>query len=171
LKVISSTVIGVALFGCVATGPLYSTPEPPVSTAAKVVVYRISQFGGKGGSWVPTKLEVNVMPTRMLPADSFVVLEVPAGDVTLSATDLVNLHYDDKNRMTLSERVSEGEIAYFRILSVYGEGCAAIYEKVEGGVIAYATHYLIPGIEQTTCFQRVPEAIALKHLKHLRRAD
>jgi hypothetical protein len=107
------------------------------------------------------------MPARKLPANSFAVLDVSAGDISLSVTDLVNFHYDDKNRMTLSEKVSGGEIAFFRILSVFG-GCEAIHEKVEGSVIAHATHHPRPDWAQTTCFQRVPEAVALKALKTLR---
>ena len=157
----------IALVGCATTGALYSPPEAPAPTVAKLVVYRTSQIGGAAGIWTPTRLEIHGMPARKLPADSFVVLEVPAGDITLSVTDLVNFHYDDKNRMTLGEKVSGGEIAYFRILSVFGE-CGAIYEKVEGSVIAQATHYPRSDWAQTTCFQRVPEAVALKALKTLR---
>lgn len=114
-------------------------------------------------------MEVYGLPTIKLPADSFVVREVPPGEVTLSATDLVNFHYDNAKRMTLGEKVSGGEIAYFRLLSVHG-GCEAIYEKAEG-VIASATHYPRLDWPQTTCFQRVSEAIALKELKDLKRAD
>lgn len=69
--------------------------------------------------------------------------------------------------MTLNENVHGGEIAYFRILSVFG-GCEAIYEKVESTVIAHSTHYPRPDWAQTTCFQRVPEAVALKELKKLK---
>jgi hypothetical protein len=168
LKVAASMVLAVALLGC-ATGPFYSRPERPLSTVAKIVVYRTSQVGGQGGTWVPTRLEVYGLPTLKLPADSFVMLEVPPGEVTLSATDLVNFRYDNAKRMTLGDKVIGGEIAYFRILSVYG-GCEAIFEKVEG-VIASAVHNPRPDWPQTTCFQRVPEAIALKDLKHLKRAD
>jgi hypothetical protein len=163
---IASTVLAVALLGC-ATGPFYSQPERPMSTVAKIVVYRTSQVGGKAGTWVSTRLEVYGLATIKLPADSFVVLEAPAGKVTLSATDLVNFQYDDAKRMTLDNEVIGGEIAYFRLLSVYG-GCEAIYEKADG-VIASATHYPRPDWPQTTCFQRVPEAIALKDLKGLKR--
>jgi hypothetical protein len=168
LKVLASTVLVVALLGC-ATGSFYSQPERPISTIAKIVVYRTSQVGGKAGTWVPTRLEIYGLRTIKLPADSFVVLEVPAGDVTMSATDLVNFHYDNAKRMTLGDKVVGGDIAYFRLLSVYGR-CEAIYEKAEG-VIASATHYPRSDWPQTTCFQRVPEAIAVKDLKDLRRAD
>ena len=166
MKLLATTVLVISLVGCAATGALFSPPEAPASTVAKLVVYRTSQIGGTAGTWVPTRLEVHGMPVRKIPADSFVVLEVPVGDITLSATDLVNFHYDDKNRMTLSEKVSGGEIAYFRILSVFG-GCEAIFEKVESSMIAHATHYPRPDLAQTTCFQRVPEAVALKELKNL----
>lgn len=172
LKVLAATVLVVTLAGCAATGALYSQPEVPAPTAAKLVIYRTSQIGGTAGTWVPTKLEVNGLPTKKLPADSFVVLEVPTGDITLSATDLVDFHYDDKNRMTLNERVSGGEIAYFRILSVFGAGCEAIFHKADGGVISHSTHYpRRPDWAQTTCFQRVPEAVALKDLKNLRQGN
>ena len=171
MKVIATTVLVVTLVGCVATGAFYSQPEAPSPTAAKLVIYRTSQIGGTAGTWVPTKLEIYGLPTQKLPADSFVVLEVPAGDITMSATDLVNFHYDNKNRMTLTERVNGGEIVYFRILSVYGVGCEAIFKKVEGRVISHATRYPRPDWAQTTCFQRVPEAVALKELKNLRRGD
>jgi hypothetical protein len=170
LKALATTVLAVALVGCAATGASYSPADAPAPTVAKLVVYRTSQIGGTAGTWVFTRLEVYGMPTRKLPADSFVELEVPVGDISLSATDLVNIYYDDKNRMTLSESVSGGEIAYFRILSVYG-GCEAIYEKVESSVIAHATHYPRPDWPQTTCFQRVPEAVALKELENLRRGN
>lgn len=165
---LASSVLAIALLGC-ATGPFYSRPERPISTVAKIVVYRTSQVGGTAETWVPTRLEVYGLPTIKLPAGSFVVLEAPAGEITLSATDLVNFHYDNAKRMTLGDRVIGGEIAYFRILSVYG-GCESIYEKAEG-VIASTTHYPRTDWPQTTCFQRVSEAIALKDLKDLKRAD
>ena len=171
MNVLATMVLVVVLVGCAATGALYMPPSAPPLTVAKLVVYRTSQIGGAAGTWVPTRLEVHGMPTSKLPADSYVVLDVPVGDITLSATDLVNFHYDDKNRMTLNERVSGGEIAYFRILSVYGGGCEAIYEKVESGMIAHATHYPRPDWAQTTCFQRVPEEVALKEIKNLSSGD
>jgi hypothetical protein len=169
LKILATMMLVVVLVGCATTGSVYSPPAAPAPTAAKLVVYRTSQIGGRAGTWVSTRLEVFGMPTRKLPADSFVVLAVPVGDITLSATDLVNFRYDAQNRMTLSESVSGGEIAYFRILSVYG-GCEAIYEKVDS-VIAHTTHYPRQDWAQTTCFQRVPEAIALKEIKNLRRGN
>jgi hypothetical protein len=171
LKVITTTVLVAMLAGCVATGAPYSPPDKPAPTFAKLVVYRTSQIGGNAGTWVPTKLEVCGLPVKKLPADSFVVLELPTGDITMSATDLVNFHYEDKNRMTLTERVGGGEIAYFRILSVYGEGCDAIFQKADESVISHVTHYPRPDWPQTTCFQRVPETVALKELQNLRRGD
>lgn len=169
-KIFATTVLLIALAGCVATGHLYESPEAPGPTVAKLVVYRTSQVGGEAGTWVSTRLEITSMPTIKLPANSFVVVEVPVGFITLSATDLVNFHYDDKNKMTLTETVGGGEIRYFRILSVFGD-CEAIYEKVESSVIAHATHYPRPDWEQTTCFQQVPEATALNELRKLRAAD
>ena len=158
----------VALAGCAATGALFSPPEAPAPGAAQFVVYRTSRFGGTAGTWVPTRLEIEGIRTKMLPADSFVVLEVPAGDVRLSATDLVDLRFDDKNKMMLDERVSGGEIAYFRILSIFGAACE---QKADDGVISHATQHPRRDWAQTTCFQRVPEAVALKELKGLRQAD
>lgn len=134
----------------------------------QIIVYRTSQIGGTAGSWVPTKLEVHKIGTYKLPADSFVAFSVPAGEITLSATEMINFHYADENHMTLRQRVNEGEIVYFRILSVFG-GCEAIHEKVASGVVASTTHYPRPGWAQTTCFHRVPEAVALKELQDLRR--
>jgi hypothetical protein len=170
LRILASIWLGSALAGCTATGSMWSRPDPPTSTEAQLIVYRISQIGGKAGTWVPTRLEVNDGAARKLQADTFVALTVPAGNVTLSATDMVNLHYADKDRMTLRERVGSGETAYFRLISVFGRGCEGIYEKVDSPT-AFATHYPRRDSPQTSCFQRVPEAIALKELKSLRRAD
>lgn len=150
---------------------MWSSQDRTASIDAQVVVYRTSQIGGKAGTWVPTRLEVNEKAARKLPADSFVALNVPAGDITLSATDMINFHYADEDRMTLHERVSSGETAYFRIVSVYGHECEAIHEKVDARVIAFATHYPRRDWPQTSCFQRVSEAVALKELDSLRRGD
>ncbi len=166
-----SAVLASFLTGCAATGPLYGPPEAPPSGHAQVVVYRISQVGGTAGTWVPTRLEVNESAIRKLPADAFVAFTVPAGDITLSATDMVNFRYADKHRMTLRVSLHSGETAYFRIVSVLGEGCAAVVEKAGSGVLAYATHHPRPDWAQTSCFERVPEALALRELKRLRRAD
>ncbi|HYR05856.1 MAG TPA: hypothetical protein VEP71_04160, partial [Gallionella sp.] len=50
-----------------------------------------------------------------LPADSFVVFNVTAGEITLSATNMINFQYAGKYCMTLSEGLNAGEIVYFRI--------------------------------------------------------
>jgi len=166
-----SILLGSILGGCAATGPMWSRPPPPAAPDAQIIVYRYSQIGGKSGSWVPTRLELNETPTRKLPDDSFVVFNVPAGDIRLAATDMVNLHYDNENRMTLHERVNSGETAYFRIVGVFGRGCGLVHESVSSGVIASRTYYPRRDLAKTSCFQRVPEAVALRELASLRRQD
>jgi hypothetical protein len=44
-------------------------------------------------------------------------------------------------------------------------------ENVRLGTAASATYYPHPDLAQTSCFQRVPEVIALKNLRNLRKAD
>jgi hypothetical protein len=65
-------------------------------------------------------LEVNGKVVGKLPDDSFITFSQPAGDFTLSATAMSNFHYSDKERLTLHDRVGKGEVAYFRIESVFG---------------------------------------------------
>lgn len=95
---------GLTLVGSVATGPLWSPPESPAPTDALIIVYRYSQIGANSGSWVPTRLEMNERAIRKLPDDTFVVLDVPAGDITLSATDMRNFRYADVNGMSIGVR-------------------------------------------------------------------
>jgi hypothetical protein len=171
MRHINLVLVVTALAGCAATGPQYSPPDTRTSTDATVVVYRTSQIGGTAGTWVPSKLEVNTLPPRKLPADSFVILTVPPGEVSLSATNLVNFRYAEEGRMTLHEKVTVGDVAYFRLLSIFGQGCDGIYEKPPGGASASATQQPRPDWTQTTCFQRVPESLALKELIGLHRAD
>ena len=160
-----------SLLGCSATGPRFAPPSPVGSGHALIVVYRTSQGGGTAGTWVPTRLELNGTSAGKLAADSFLVLQVPAGEVAVSATDMINLRYADKNRMTLRETVQSGETAYFRLLSVFGDNCTAIRDEAIGGVSASSTQHPRPDWAQTTCFSRVAEPVALKGLNGLRRAD
>jgi hypothetical protein len=159
------------LLGCSATGPIWRPQKVSGSGDALVVVYRYSGPGGGGGSWVSTRLEVNGRDSRRLPDDSFVVLNLPAGDIMLSATPMLNLHYSSEHRITLKEKVAAEETAYFSLVSVFGNNCNVSYESVESGAIASDTYHPWPGGVQSTCFQRVPESIALKELKSLRQAD
>jgi hypothetical protein len=82
-----------------------------------------------------------------------------------------NLQYSDENRLTLQDRVGKGEVAYFRIESVFGDSCALVSEKVAGSETAYGTFYPRRDWPQTVCFQRVPASVALKALVDLRKAD
>jgi hypothetical protein len=129
------------------------------------------------GTWVPTKLEINDIEPRKLPYGSYIVITLPPGEITLSATDMRNLHYSDINRMTLRERVNAGEILYFRLTHMFGRICTDMYdfsdlnENVRLGKASSATYYPRPDWPQTSCFQRVPEVIALKNLMNLRSAD
>jgi len=119
------------------------------------------------------------MEPRKLPYESYIMITVPPGEITLSATDMMSLHYSDSQRMTLRERVNAGEILYFRLTyMLFGRVCSDIYdfydlnENVRLGTAASATYYIWPDWHpQTSCFQRVPEVIALKNLRNLRRAD
>lgn len=158
-----------ALLGCAATGPYYS-PEPINIANSNCVVYRINQAGATMGTWVSTRLEINGSIVGKLPDQSFVAFSLPTRELTLSATDMVNFRYADGDRMTLRHQVVQAEIAYFRLTSVFGSSCAAIQDFSDGEV-AYTTHRFRPDSPQTSCFQRVPEALALKELKTLRRAD
>lgn len=170
MKIIPLALVLMTLIGCGAAGPPYNPVAARASAMATILVYRVSQIGGSAGTWVPSRLEVNDLPARRLAADSFVTLTVPAGEISLSVTDMVNLHYADKDRMTLRENLSGGETAFFRLISVFGRGCEAIHEKANGP-IASATHRPGSDWDQTTCFQRVPESLALKSLHGLRSAD
>lgn len=169
LKRLISILLGSTLASCAATDPMWSPPDTPATTDAQVIVYRYSQIGGKTGSWVPTRLEVNERAIGKLSDDSFVAFNVQAGDITLSVTDMINFHYADEDRMTLRERVGSEGTAYFRIVSVFGRGCEGVYEKADSHVIAFSTHYPRRDSPKTSCFQRVPEAVALKELESLRR--
>lgn len=169
LRLLISILLGLTLAGCVATGPMWSPPDPPATTDAQIIAYRYSQIGGKAGSWVPIRLEVNERATGKLPDDSFVVLNVHAGSITLSATDMINFHYADEDRMILRDRIGPGETAYFRVVSVYGRGCEGVYEKADSNVIAFSIHYPRRDSAKTSCFQRAPEAVALKELEGLKR--
>lgn len=171
MKILASISLGSVLAGCAATGPLWSPSDQSLSTDAQVIVYRYSQIGGKSGSWVPTRVEVNERALGKLPDNSFVAFRLPAGEISVSVTDMVNLHYDEDNRMTLHAKVSSGETAYFRVVSVYGTGCGQIFERVDGGVIASRTYYPRRDSAKTSCFQQVPADVAMKELKSLRRAD
>jgi hypothetical protein len=159
------------LAGCVSSGPEWRAPEPPAPGNAKVVVYRYSQVGGRAGSGVPTRLEANERVAGKLPDASFIAFEVPAGEVRLSATDMIDLRYAGEDRMTLREKLAAGEIAYFRTVSVYGAGCELLAEPVAGVAIASRTHHPRPDLARTSCFQRVPEPIALKELARLRQDE
>lgn len=159
-----------SLAGCSATGPRFATPAPADPGNALIVVYRISQVGGTAGSWVPTRLELNGTAAGKLPADSFLVLRVRAGAITVSATDMIDLKYADKDRMTLGGTVQSGETAYFRLVSVFGNDCTVIGEEAAAGASASSTQYPRPDWAQTTCFSRVPEPVALHGLSGLRQA-
>lgn len=171
LKLLASISLASVLAGCAATGPIWSPPDQSLLTAAQVIVYRYSQIGGNSGSWVPTRVEVNERALGKLPDNSFVAFTLPAGDIRVSATDMINLHYEDENRMTLHARVSLGETVYFRIVGVYGAGCDLIFERVDGGVIASRTYTPRRDLLKSSCFQQVPADVALKELKSLRRTD
>ncbi len=84
---------------------------------------------------------------------------------------MANLHYSDNERLTLHHRVSKGEVAYFRIESVFGSDCALVSEKVDGSETVYGTYYPRRDSPQTVCFQQVPEPVALRALANLKRAD
>ena len=163
--------ISCLLLGCVAIGQQYSPREQTTSSDPQIIVFRISQIGGNAGTWVPTRIEVNEKEIAKLPDDSFIAFNVLAGEITLSATPMFNLHYSDKNRVTLRVRVGIGEVAYFRIVSVFGRGCTEIFEKVDGSELAYTTHYPRPDWAQTVCFQQVPKTVALKELMNLKQAN
>lgn len=171
MKVLTSVLLSVILTGCAATGPMWSGPASSESGDARIIVYRYSQILAKAGDWVPTRLEVNETTIARIPDGSFVEFHVPAGEIRLSATDMINLHYDNENRMTLHEKIRSEETAYFRIVSVHGQGCGSIFVPVAGGVIAMRTRYPRSDWPVTSCFQRVPEADACKELASLRRAD
>jgi hypothetical protein len=119
------------------------------------------------GAWVPARLEINGSVLAKVPDRSFVTVGIPPGEVTLSATDMVNLRYADTDRMTLKDELAPGETAYFRITSVFGASCALVHED-GAGPAAYATHRFRHDSAQTSCFQRVPETVALKELKGLK---
>jgi hypothetical protein len=170
--VIASLLLGLLLLGCAATGPPYRPSEPTDALQARLVVYRISQVGGALGTWVPTKLEIDGKVVGRIPDQSFMAFDVPLGEVALSATDMVGLRYADEHRMTLRGRFVQGEIAYFRLTSVYGASCPPAAQGDAGtGEVAHVTHRFRPDSAQTSCFQRVPAGVALKELKPLRRAD
>jgi hypothetical protein len=161
----------VSLLGCSATGSRFAPPAQVDSGHALIVVYRVSQVGGTASTWVPTRLEVNGTTAGKLPADSFLVLLVPVGDITLSATDMIDFRYSDTGRVTLRETVLSRETVYFRLLSVFGEDCKLIRDEAIAGATASSTRYPRPDWAQTTCFSRVPELVALKGLNGLRRAN
>lgn len=160
-----------SLLGCSATGPRFAPPAPAASGHALIVVYRISQVGGTAGTWVPTRLELNGTTAGKLPADSFLVLQVQAGPVTLSATDMIDLGYADEDRVTLRGTVLSGETAYFRLMSVFGNNCTVVGAEAIAGASASSTRYPRPDWAQTTCFSRVPEPVALNRLTGLRQAN
>lgn len=160
-----------SLLGCSATGPRFAPPAPVDSGHALIVVYRISQVGGTAGTWVPTRLELNGAAAGKLPVDSFLVLRVPAGAVTLSATAMIDLRYADKDRMTLRGTVLSGETAYFRLVSVFGNDCTLTGEDAIADARASSTQYPHPDWAQTTCFSRVPEPVGLSGLNGLRQAN
>ena len=171
LRTLLALLGAIGLLGCSATGPRFAPPAPVDSAHALIVVYRISQVGGTAGTWVPTRLELNGTTAGKLPADSFLVLQVPAGDIALSATDMIDLRYADKDRMTLRETVGSGEKAYFRLLSVFGDTCSVVQEDANARASTASTRYPRPDWAQTTCFSRVPEPVALKGLDGLRQAN
>jgi hypothetical protein len=176
MKFLLTLLLAVALYGCAATGPQFSIPEPLPSNAATLVIYRWGVLN-PAGTGVPAKLEINDMAPRKLPYEGYITITLPPGEITLSATDMLNLHYSDKYRMTLRESVNAGEIAYFRLTYMFGRICTDMYdvddlkENVRLGTAASATYYPHPDLAQTSCFQRVPEVIALKNLRNLRKAD
>jgi hypothetical protein len=170
-KVVASALLCHLLLGCAATGPYYRSPDPTYADNATCVVYRISQFAGTMGSWVPTRLEINGNVVGKLPDQSFMAIEVPPGEVTLSTTDMINLHYADAGRITLRDKIAQAEIAYFRLTSVFGSSCTSVQEGVEGAEVVSVTYHIRLGGFQTSCLQRVPEGLALKELKALRKAD
>jgi hypothetical protein len=169
--ILASIVPALLLGGCAATGPRFSSPESTPANDPQVVVYRISQVGGKAGTWMPTRLEVDANVVGRLPDASFITFSVPAGEIALSATAMVDFRYADGERLTLQDRVGKGDVAYFRIESVFGTDCALVSEKVEGTPTAHRTYYPRPDWPQTLCFQRVPAAVASRALVDLRRAD
>ena len=171
LKILISTLLISLLCSCAATGPRFTPPESTILSDPQIVVYRISQIGGNAGTWVKTRLEINGKVVGKLPDGSFITFSQPAGDITLSATARWNFHYDDKDRVTLRDKVARGEVAYFRIESVFGTDCALVSEQVDGTETAYGTHQPRPDWAQTMCFQRVPEAVAFRAIVNLKRVD
>lgn len=170
-RILTVLLSATSLFGCFATGPRFAPSVAVDSRHALIVVYRISQVGGTAGTWVPARLELNGAVAGKLPADSFLVRQVPAGEVTLAVTDLIDLRYAAQNRVTLRGTVSTEETAYFRLLSVFGDDCAVAGDEAMAGMSASATHHPRPDWAQTTCLSRVPEPIALKDLQGLRQAN
>ena len=162
------------LIGCTATGPQYSPLEHTDSSGQHIVVYRYSQeVGGNSGTWVPGRVELDGKVIGKLPNNSFLVFNLPVGLFELSVTPMIDFHYADRHRMTLRDKVEKGETAFFRVVSVWGsgpwgEGCANIWEKVEGAEIAYTVIYPRPDWVQYFCLQRVPEAFASQQLMNLK---
>lgn len=176
MKILLCFTLALTIYGCTATGTRFSIPEPPSSNAATLVIYRWGVLS-PAGSWVPTRLEINSMEPRKLPYESYDIITLSPGEITLSATDMINLHYADEYRMTLRERVNNGEIAYYRLTYMFGRVCSDIYDyldlndNVRLGTAASLTRYPRPDWPQTSCFQRVPEVIAIKNLRGLRQAQ
>jgi len=176
MKSLLTLLLAVVLCGCAATGPQFSIPEPLPSNAATLVIYRWGVLN-PAGTWGPTKLEINDLPPRKLPYETYIMITLPPGEITLSATEMISFHYPEKYRMTIRERVNAGEIAYFRLTYMFGRVCSDIYdfydlnENVHLGTAASLTYYPWSDSPQTSCFQRVPEVVALKNLRNLRMAD
>jgi hypothetical protein len=105
-----------------------------------------------------------------LPDRSFIAMNVAAGKVTLSATDKVDFRYADSNRASLRVDVNETETVYFRIATVYGPACSTLEDAGGIGDVAQVVHHFRHDSAQTTCFQRVSEALALEELRGLRDA-
>lgn len=171
LKTLALMIVIALMMGCAATGPQFDLRELASASDAQIVVFRISQVGGKAGSWVPMRVEVNGVAIGKLPDGSFLALGRPEGSFTLSVTAMVNFRYSDAERVTLHHEARKGEVAYFRIESVFGRDCSLVSEHVDGPETAHATYYPRRDSPQTVCVQRVPEPVALRALANLRRAN
>ena len=157
------------LTACSASGPLYNSEIHDNSIEPRLVVYRTSVIGGKSGTWVPMRIEVNDREVERLPDDAFTVMNVPEGDVILSATPMINFHYSSEDRVTLKAKIDKGETAYFWLVTVYGPSCTAIIKYEFNEEPASNTHYPRFDLRQTTCLGRVSKEFALKTLKSLRK--
>ena len=157
------------LTACSASGPLYNSQIHDDSFEPRLVVYRTSEIGGKSGTWVPMRIEVNDREVERLPDDAFTIMNVPEGDLILSATPMINFHYSSEDRVTVKAKIDRGETAYFWLVTVYGPRCTAIIRYGFNEEPASNTHNPRSDSRQTTCLGRVSKEFALKTLTNLRK--